>query len=177
MYLKRLFLGKIAQMNEKNKPETTEKLTDKEEEFCTLYVYGDSEFAGQHIKCYEEVFGEGERISVKSRKLLSKLPVQARIRELATTLQSETETLAVKLQISETLKAVMEETSTAQFSDKFGVSLSPAPLRAVSVNAAKALMDLYPVKHAHESRLKIEGANGGVVFNVIVPENKPKDED
>ena len=164
-------------MKEKNQPEITEKLSDKEEEFCMLYVYGDSEFAGQHVKCYTEVFGDCDRISIKSRKLLAKIPVQARIKELATLLQSETETIAVKLQIAETLKAVMDETSTAQFIDKFGVSLSPAPLRAVSVNAAKALMDLYPVKHIHETKLRIEGTNGGVVFNVIVPENKPKDED
>lgn len=163
-------------MKEKEQPEITEELTTKEEDFCMLYVYGDSEFAGQHIKCYAEVFGECNKIAVKSRKLLSKIPVQARIKELATLLQSETETIAVKLQIAETLKAVMDETSSAQFIDKFGVSLSPAPLRAVSVNAAKALMDLYPVKHIHETKLKFEGTNGGVVFNVIVPDNKPSDE-
>ncbi|NDW09936.1 hypothetical protein D0T56_09770 [Dysgonomonas sp. 520] len=94
---------------------------------------------------------------------------------MITDLQSETETLAVKLQVAETLRVVMEETSTAQFMDKFGVSLSPAPLRAVSVNAAKALMDLYPIKYAQEAKLRIEGSDGGVIFNVIVPETKPKE--
>lgn len=165
-------------MKEKNQLGITENLSGKEEEFCMLYVYGGSGFAGQHVKCYAEVFGDCDRISVKSRQLLSKIPVQARIRELATLLQGETETIAVKLQVAETLKAVMDETSTAQFSDRSGVSLSPAPLRAVSVNAAKALMELYPVKHAHETRLRTEGANGGVVFNVIVPAIKQdRDED
>jgi hypothetical protein len=92
---------------------------------------------------------------------------------------TETEVLALKLQLTETLKAVMEETATARFEDKFGVSLSPAPLRAVSVNAAKALMELYPVKHVHEAKLRIEGADGSVIFNVVVPETKKetKDED
>jgi hypothetical protein len=163
---------------EKEGKEEREALDAREEEFCTLYVYGGSEFAGQHVKCYADVFGHCDRISVKSRKLLARLPVQARIKELAALLQGETETIAVKLQVAETLKAVMDETSTAQFSDKSGIRLSPAPLRAVSVNAAKALMELYPVKHAHETKLRTEGANGGVVFNVIVPRIKTNgDED
>jgi hypothetical protein len=86
--------------------------------------------------------------------------------------QADTETLALKLQLTETLKAVMEETATASYEDRFGVALSPAPLRAVAVNAAKALMELYPVKHIHETRLRIEGAGGSVIFNVVVPEIK-----
>jgi hypothetical protein len=147
------------------------KLTEKEEQFCYLYVYGDNGFAGQAANCYEEIFGEVKNVSVVSRRFLSQPQILSRVKELISELQSETETLAVKLQITETLKAVMEETSTAQYSDKFGVSLSPAPLRAVSVNAAKALMDLYPIKSAQEAKLRIDGANGGVVFNVIVPEN------
>ncbi len=163
-------------MKENNTEDKGTMLSEKEEEFCNLYVYGDMDYVGQHRKCYEEVFGETKNLAVVSRKLLAKPQVMARIKELAALVQNETETIAVKLQVAETLKSVMEETSSAAFSDKFGVSLSPAPLRAVSVNAAKALMDLYPIKHAHESKLRIEG-EGGVVFNVIVPENKPPNEE
>jgi hypothetical protein len=159
-----------------DKENNISKLTDKEEEFCYLYVYGDNEFAGQAMKCYEEVFGEVKNVSVVSRRFLSQPHILSKVKELIGELQSETETLAVKLQIVETLKAVMEETSTAQYSDKFGISLSPAPLRAVSVNAAKALMDLFPIKSVQEAKLRIEGSNSGVVFNVIVPE-KSKDEE
>jgi hypothetical protein len=97
--------------------------------------------------------------------------------ETEKTVLSETETLALKLQLTETLKAVMEETATAKFEDRFGASLSPAPLRAVAVNAAKALMELYPVKHIHEARLRIEGADGSVIFNVIVPEAKTEEDE
>ena len=85
--------------------------------------------------------------------------------------------MAVKLQVTETLKAVMDETATADFTDRFGVPLSPAPLRAVSVNAAKALMDIFPIKHKEESRLRIEGGDGNVIFNVIVPTNPSQDEE
>lgn len=164
-------------MKKREATENKQILSNAEDEFCNLYVYGGCEYAGQHVKCYAAIFGEDSlRINVLSRKLLAKVGIQARIKELMQELQSETENMAVKLQVSETLKAVMEETATAQFSDKFGVDLSPAPLRAVSVNAAKALMELYPIKHAQEAKLRIEGNGGGIVFNVIVPEMKPNEE-
>jgi hypothetical protein len=153
-------------------------LTEAEECFCELYVYGGCEFAGQVRKCYEEVFGkEGKNTYLLSRRFLAKPHILARVKELTAAMQSETETLAVKLQITETLKAVMEETARQTYEDRFGISLSPAPLRAVSVNAAKALMELYPVKHAQETKLKVEGADGHVIFNVVVPQTKAKDED
>ena len=60
--------------------------------------------------------------------------------------------MAVKLQVTETLKAVMDETATSDYTDRFGV-----PLRAVSVNASKALMDIFPIKHKEENRRRIEG--------------------
>lgn len=165
-------------MNKKPEAESEPKLTEAEIEFCTMFVFGDSEFAGQHVKCYAEVFGEDRKnTAVASRKLITNPLIQAKINELMKQLQTETENMAVKLQIAETLKAVMEETSTAQFIDKFGISLSPAPLRAVSVNAAKALMELYPIKHSAESKLKIEGGNGGIIFNVVVPQNKENEKD
>lgn len=165
-------------MNKKQAVDNEPKLTDAEIEFCTMFVYGDSEFAGQHVKCYAEVFGEDRKnTAVASRRLMGNPLVQSKINELMNQLQTETENMAVKLQVAETLKAVMEETSTAQFIDKFGISLSPAPLRAVSVNAAKALMELYPIKHVSESKLRIEGNNGGIIFNVVVPEIKTNEED
>lgn len=163
---------------EQTQDKTKTKLTEAEEQFCFLFVYGNHEFAGQHTKCYMEVYGEDSKnMSVKSHQLMKEVHILARIKELYTNLQNETENIAIKLQVAETLKAVMEETSTAQFSDKFGVCLSPAPLRAVSVNAAKALMDLFPIKHVQESKLRIEGSDGNVIFNVIVPDIKSRDEE
>ena len=151
------------------------QLTEAEEQFCELFVCGGIEYAGQAAKCYEEVFGQTKKnMALAGRRTLSKPHIIYRIKEMRVELQNEMEAIAVKLQVSETLKAVMEETATAQYSDKFGVSLSPAPLRAVSVNAAKALMELYPIKHAQETKLKIEG--NGVTFNVIVPEIKQDNE-
>lgn len=156
-------------MGNEQKNEKQRTLAKEEEMFCQLYVNGGIEYAGQHIKCYKEAFHyEGEKTSIQSRQLLSQTHIQTRIKILADELQTDTETIAIKLQISETLKAVMEETATSAYTDKFGIKLSPAPLRAVSVNAAKALMDIYPIKHAQSSKIKIEGESG-VTFNVIVP--------
>ena len=156
-----------------------EGLAMQEEEFCQLFVNGGKDFAGQREKCFKEVFGEEYRknVSLCSRRLLSKPAVTARIKELAETLQSENESIAIKIQLTETLKSVMHEAASASFSDRFDVPLSPAPLRAVAVNAAKALMELYPVKHVHEAKLRVEGSDGNVIFNVVVPVAPKKDED
>ena len=78
--------------------------------------------------------------------------------------------------MAETLKSVMAETAKNEYIDKFGVALSPAPLRAVSVNAAKALMELYPIKHSQEDKKKGDGG-GNIIFNVVVPQTPPPHEE
>ena len=155
-----------------------EALTAEQEQFCQLYVCGGVQFAGQLSKCYKEVFGEDYRdVNLDARRLVREPLVMARIKELSAVMTGETESIAIKMQISETLRSVLEETANGNFSDRFGNRLSPAPLRAVAVNAAKALMELYPIKHVHETKLKIEGADSGVVFNVIVPKSPNDDGD
>lgn len=163
----------------KNEKEKLPKqpLTSQEKDFCDLYVLGGIKFAGKHRQCYKETFSADERTaSIKSRELLSSPHIQARIRTMMENTKNDVETQAIKLQVTETLKAVMEESATGAYQDKWGIDLSPAPLRAVSVNAAKALMELYPIKHTQETRLKIEG-EGGVVFNVIVPTGTTKEDE
>lgn len=154
------------------------KPTDAEKEFCELFVYGDKEFSGQAAACYQAVFGEERKnIPLVAKRLLVKPHIAAYIAELLEERKIETEAIAVKLQVAETLKSVMSETAKGEYMDKFGMSLSPAPLRAVSVNAAKALMELYPIKYAHD--VKQKGAeSGNIIFNVIVPTNPlPHEED
>lgn len=153
-------------------------LTPEQEHFCQLYVCGGLQYAGQLVKCYEQVFGiEDEHFRVKALRLTRQPAVMARIRELGADMMSDTESIAVKMQISETLKAVMRETAQGIYQDRFGNPISPAPLRAVAVNAAKALMELYPVRHSSETKLKVEGSQNGIIFNVIVPSTpKPADD-
>ncbi|MEG0454939.1 MAG: hypothetical protein RR559_06280 [Bacteroides sp.] len=153
-------------------------LTEAEREFCELFVDGGAGFAGQAAACYKEVFGENRKnIPLAARKVILRAHVAEYIAELVEARKIETETIAVKLQVSETLKAVMAETSQKEYIDKYGMALSPAPLRAVSVNAAKALMDLYPIKHGQDSGKKGDGNNGNITFNVIVPQMQPRHED
>ena len=154
-------------------------LADEELQFCELYVNGGLEFAGRPKKCYAEAFGEKavKNPCSAANCLLHKPHVLAHIRELLSSERFEMETAAVKLQVTETLKAVMDETATTDYTERFGVPLSPAPLRAVSVDATKALMEIFPVKHKEESRLRIEGGDGNVIFNVIVPANPSQDEE
>lgn len=164
-----------------NIPENREEktLSDEELQFCELYVNGGLEYAGRPKRCYVEVFGEKAAKNPHSAAnyLIHKPHVLAHIKALLSSERFEMETMAVKLQVTETLKAVMDETATTDYTDRFGVPLSPAPLRAVSVNAAKALMEIFPIRHREENRLRIEGSDGNVIFNVIVPANTPKDEE
>lgn len=153
------------------------KLTDAEKEFCELFVNGEKEFAGQATACYREVFGENKKnLSLAARRLLAKSHIASCISELLEERKIETEAIAVKLQVAETLKSVMAETAKNEYIDKFGVALSPAPLRAVSVNAAKALMELYPIKHSQEDKKKGDGG-GNIIFNVVVPQTPPPHEE
>ncbi|MBQ4279871.1 hypothetical protein [Alistipes putredinis] len=152
-------------------------LTPQQEQFCQLYVCGGLQYAGQLAKCYAEIFGtDTEDIRVEALRLTRRPAVMARIRELGADMMSDTESIALKMQISETLKTVMRETAEGIYTDRFGNPISPAPLRAVAVNAAKALMELYPVKHGSETKFKIEGSQNGIIFNVIVPQKPAPDE-
>lgn len=144
-------------------------LTSEEKDFCNLFVFGEAEFAGKRTKCYREIWGDPGKAPYRAQRLFERIEITEYIKRLIDQDRAENETIAVKLQVTETLKAVMEETSTAAFTDKFGMDLSPAPLRAVSVNAAKALMAIYPICHDHD-KLRTENGDGKIIFNVIVPQ-------
>ena len=165
---------KIA--NTQDRPEE-KPLTEQEMQFCNLYVNGGLEYAGRPKKCFVEVFGKDtvKNPYASANYLMNKPHVLAHIKALLSSERFEMETMAVKLQVTETLKAVMDEAATSDYTDRFGVPLSPAALRAVSVNAAKALMDIFPIRHKEENRLRIEGSDGNVIFNVIVPQNPMTD--
>ena len=153
------------------------ELNDKELAFCELFVFGNKEFAGQAEECYREVFGEGvKNIPLVARRLMTKEHITTHIKELVEQKESLTEHMAIKLQVAETLRSVMRETAKGEFLDKYGVPLSPAPLRAVSVNAAKALMEIYPIKHSASEGAKDGSNSGNIIFNVVVPQTIQSDE-
>lgn len=145
-------------------------LSLEEKNFCELFVNGCDPYAGNLRKCYEDVFGYTSNTSLgKANELMANPNIQDYIKQLSKI--SYDEAVAMKKRLTEKLLAIIDETSTATFYDRRGTQLSVAPLRSVAVQGCKALMEMYPVKETSETRLKIEGAEGGVVFNVVVPEN------
>lgn len=146
------------------------KLTEKEILFCELYANGSAPFAGNAAKCYSEVFHcDSKQAKHLAKQIIAREDIQAYLNELEGLTYEEAKYM--KKFLTENLIHIIEETSTAQYHDRRGTMLSPAPLRSVAVSATKALMEMYPVKEAQVNKLNIEGAGeGGITFNVIVPE-------
>ena len=98
---------KIA--NTQDRPEE-KPLTEQELQFCNLYVNGGLEYAGRPKKCFVEVFGEDtvKNPYASANYLMNKPHVLAHIKALLSSERFEMETMAVKLQVAETLKAVMD---------------------------------------------------------------------
>ena len=103
-------------------------------------------------------------------QLMARDDVQEYINQLRAIANYETADL--KARLTEKLLHIIDETSTAKYTDRRGTELSPAPLRSVAVQASKALMEMYPVKVAQESKVELKGnGDSGIVFNVIVPQS------
>lgn len=156
--------------------DSTNRLTESEITFCELYINGLAPYAGNALKCYEDVFGrKGRRTRTEAIKLLSDERIQQYIEELETL--NAFDNKRKKEFIARHLENIIEETSTAEYYDRKGTKLSPAALRSVCVQAMKLYSDLYPVKEAQVNKLSIDGGDGGVTFNVIVPQqNNDMDE-
>ena len=153
------------------------QLTKEEALFCEIYVNGTAEYVADSGKCYSLAFGEPDEVQskLKGRLLLSEERIGAYIAELSKLAAEESRSM--KQYLTENLKSIIRETSTAQFYDQKGTELSTAPLRSVAVSAMKLLADLYPVKEAQASKLSIEGGDGAsITFNVIVPESKTEND-
>lgn len=152
------------------------QISEQEKLFCELYVNGTAPYAGNAVKCYSEVFkDDGINVGNRAKGLLRTDRVREYVQELEG-MEAE-EAVAKKRYLTENLMKIIDECTTAQYYDRRGTALSPAPLRSVAVSASKALMDMYPVKEAQVNKLNIEGAGeGGITFNVIVPDSKPIDD-
>ena len=146
-------------------------LSDKEKEFCELFCCDDPSFAGNKIACYKAVFLEGSdtKASIKANELLASPAVNNKINDLMS--RSLEDNMFLKQRVLKSLLSVMDETRTANFSDKYGIRLSPAPLRAVSVNAARTIADICGWRGGDGANINI-GEESNVTFNVIVPTPK-----
>jgi hypothetical protein len=147
-------------------------LSQKEANFCALFVCGCDPYAGNARKCYEEVFLDNSQTALKSaRELMARDDIKFYIERLRDI--HEYKTAEMKARLTEKLLRIVDETSTAIYTDRRGTPLSPAPLRSVAVQATKALMEMYPVRVAEESKFEFKGGeNGEIVFNIVAPQNK-----
>lgn len=149
-------------------------LSQQERDFCELFIFGCDPYTGNARKCYEELFHVSSRTSLKdAQELMAREDVNEYLTQLRMVANYNNSDL--KARLTEKLLHIIDETSTAQYTDRRGTALSPAPLRSVAVQAAKALMELHPVKVAQESKLELTGGDGhaGITFNVIVPQEQP----
>lgn len=150
--------------------ESDNKLSAQEQLFCELFANGEAPFGGNAARCYQEVFNDTSNLA-KSRatRLLARPDIQDFLKSLDEL--SYEEAKYMKRFLSANLQSIVQECAKAEFRDRKGIMLSPAALRSVAVNASKALMELYPVKEAHVSKINIDGAGeGGITFNVIMPD-------
>ena len=148
-----------------------ESLNKQEIDFCELFIFGCDPYAGNARKCYEDILYDSSHTSLrKAKQLMARDDVQEYINQLRAIANYETADL--KARLTEKLLHIIDETSTAKYTDRRGTELSPAPLRSVAVQASKALMEMYPVKVAQESKVELKGnGDSGIVFNVIVPQS------
>lgn len=140
-----------------------ESLNKQEIDFCELFIFGCDPYAGNARKCYEDIFYDSSHTSLrKAKQLMARDDVQEYINQLRAIANYETADL--KARLTEKLLHIIDETSTAKYTDRRGTELSPAPLRSVAVQASKALMEMYPVKVAQESKVELKGnGDSGIV--------------
>lgn len=155
-------------------------LTDEQAKFCLLYVNANPPYLGDAKACYKLVYGDSGddfEAGYEARKLLGMDAVKKRIEELRRVELYNSASL--RPHITETLIGIMDECATAQYEDKDGNPLSPASLRAVSVQSAKTLADMYGIKEDVAHKISIDGGDGGsgVTFNVIMPEKRDTKEE
>lgn len=154
-------------------------ITEQEARFCLLYVNAPAPLTGDVRRCYKAVFGcdiDDTEAQYQGYTLMNKECVKNRIDELVAL--NACDTMSLKAKITSTLTKIMDECAEKTYKDRFGKEIQPAALRAVSVNAAKTLNDMYGIKEdiAHTVNLKGEGGEG-IVFNINVPQpNKEEDE-
>lgn len=162
-----------------------DNLTEQEQKFCLIYTNGPAPYNGNEVRCYQLVFNDSTeapkgkeevKIALKAHDLMAREEIKTYIDKLNALSVINATTLRPRL--TQTLLKIMDECSVAQYEDKWGVKLSPAALRAVAVNAADKLTQMYGIKEDIAHKISLEGVDGeGITFNLIAPQPAPKPED
>lgn len=160
-------------------------LTEVEKKFCLIYTNGPAPYVGNEVRCYQLVFNDSTHepvggmeieVSLQAHEFMNREDVKDYIDKLNAL--SVVNAASLRPRLTQTLLKIMDECATAKYEDKWGTELSPAALRAVAVNAAGKLTDMYGIKEDIAHKISLEGADGeGITFNLIAPQPTPKPED
>lgn len=157
-------------------------LTEEEENFCLLFVDGCDPYRGNASYCYHKTLGkkladDDPLLEYKAKKLMARQEIKDFINQLQEEVYDHK--VAVKARIENKLMKIMDECSEGEYYNRYGIRLSPAPLRSVALKAAKELGDLNGLhklaKITEEEDGADSGASAGITFNVIVPDQPAKD--
>lgn len=161
------------------------KLSDKEQKFCLIYTNGPAPYNGNEVRCWQLVFNgsttpprdeEEVEIALDASKFMQRDDVKEYIDSINALSIVNASTLRPR--ITQTLLKIMDECSTAQYEDRWGIKIQPAAMRAVAVNAASKLTDMYGIKEDIAHKIQIEGSDGdGITFNLIAPQPTKKDDE
>lgn len=169
----------VASVEGGNNLPTPSSLTEQERKFCELYAVGVAPYAGNPVKCYEDVFGTKDPTSgMKAHMLLARSDVQRYLSEISDLDYEKAKYM--KSYLNATLMQIMDEMATCKgVIDRNGNEITPASCRGVAVSAARLLMEVNGLKGgSHDAELKIKNESGGnITFNVIVPESAKRTEE
>lgn len=158
------------------------RLTEVEQDFCILLIEGSGDYAGNPEKCYLETIGKEEKIEENDpflghyvRETLGREDIQGYIKELKDSVDSEVDNEILRSYLKSRLIKIIDECSTASYTDRRGTKLSPAPLRSVANHSIKTLIDLTPGLAKHDEGDKNgDDENKGMTFNVVAPPKPEK---
>ena len=154
-------------------------ITPEEAKFCLLYVNAPAPMSGDPRRCYKAVYGssiDDAEAQARALELMSQEHIKARLDELIA--KNTFDTVSLKHKLTATLLKITDECADCKTIDRFGHEVSPAPLRAVAVNAVKTLNDMYGIKEDIAHKVTLEGGDGnGIVFNINVPTQTNKEEE
>lgn len=170
------------------------KLTDLEEKFCWIYACGPSPYIGNAEKTFELVFNqrtgqfftsnedelaleifEEANTTILAHRFMLRNDIKDRIEEIKR--DTAVDAASLRPRLTGTLLKISDECSTLHVTDRFGNTVSPAPLRSVAVNAIAKLINMYGIKEDIAHKVMLEGADGdGITFNLILPQQNKENE-
>jgi len=142
----------------------------KHKQFADLYIWGDKKIQGNPAKCYMEIFdcntpstaGHSARKLLKMDHMVDYINKQMEEFELLLKVE--------KFKNIQTLTAIRDEMSEAEYVNRFGEINGVPACRNVAIKASEVINDMIGASKPKEINVNHGSQEGGVVFNLVVPE-------